>query len=116
MRLKRYEEVKPGRYEGVPKGVQLREMITGADGAPNFAMRVFDVEPGASTPFHTHEWEHEVYIVSGTGSVKTEGGVTPFKPGDAVFIAPHEHHCFMADAGSPVRFICCIPSKNQCKM
>ncbi|MFP3903820.1 MAG: cupin, partial [Armatimonadota bacterium] len=30
-------------------------------GAPNFAMRRFVVEPGGSTPYHTHDWEHEVY-------------------------------------------------------
>jgi hypothetical protein len=26
----------------------MREMITGADGAPTFAMRVFDLTPGAT--------------------------------------------------------------------
>ena len=116
MVIKHYDEVKPGTYEGVPAGVQLREMITQADGAPNFSMRVFDVTPGASTPFHTHEWEHEVFIISGTGTVCTEGKETAFKTGDSVFIAPNEKHCFRADRGGPVRLICCIPSKERCRL
>jgi quercetin dioxygenase-like cupin family protein len=116
MVIKNYTEVEPGTYSGVPEGVQMREMITERDGAPNFTLRVFDIQPGASTPFHSHEWEHEVFILEGSGIVKTEGKVTPFKRGDSVYLAPHEMHCFAADAGATVRFICVVPAKNQCRM
>jgi quercetin dioxygenase-like cupin family protein len=94
----------------------MRELITDRDGAPNFSMRVFDIQPGASTPFHRHEWEHEVFILAGSGLVRTEEKATPFQAGDSVFIAPGEHHCFVADAGSAVRFICVIPRRNQCRL
>ncbi len=67
MVIKSYQQVSPTRYPGVSEGVQIREMITAQDGAPNFAMRVFDVQPGSATPYHAHPWEHEVYIISGTG-------------------------------------------------
>lgn len=116
MLIKSYKDVSPTSYQGVPEGVQIREMITVDDGAPTFAMRVFDVQKGAGTPYHTHAWEHEVYIISGTGRVQTEGKETPFKPGDSVFIAPNEQHCFIADAATPVQLICCIPSKDQCRL
>lgn len=116
MVIKHYNQVKPGTYAGVPEGVQMREMITGQDGAPNFSLRVFDLQPGASTPFHDHEWEHEVFILKGIGKVRTEGKETPFKAGDSVYLAPHEKHCFMADAAEPVQFICVVPSKNQCRL
>jgi quercetin dioxygenase-like cupin family protein len=115
MILKRYSDVKPGHYAGVPEGVQMREMITANDGAPNFSLRVFDVEAGASTPFHAHEWEHEVFILQGRGRIKTEGQETPFQSGDSVYIAPHETHCFIADGGT-LRFICVIPSKDRCQL
>ncbi|HJT20789.1 MAG TPA: cupin domain-containing protein [Nitrospira sp.] len=116
MVIKSYKHVLPTGYEGLSDGVQVREMITAQDGAPTFAMRVFDVAPGAATPYHTHGWEHEVYIVSGTGRVRAEGTDTPFKPGDSIYIAPNEQHCFMADSGVPVQMICCIPSKDQCRL
>jgi len=116
MIIKRYSEVTPGTYEGVPEGVQLREMITERDGASNFSLRIFDVQPGAGTPFHAHEWEHAVFILDGTGRVVTEEKEYPFKAGDAVYIAPNEQHCFVADSGMTVRFICVIPSKNRCHL
>src|SRR5919108_3414635 len=113
MVIKRYADVKPGQYAGVPAGVEMREMITAGDGAPNFSLRVFDLDPGASTPFHAHGWEHEVFILQGKGRVRTEGQETPFQSGDSVFIAPHETHCFIADIGVPLRFICVVPSKDR---
>ena len=39
-------------------GAVMREVITDKDGAPNFAMRVIEVKPGATTPSHSHNWEH----------------------------------------------------------
>jgi quercetin dioxygenase-like cupin family protein len=116
MIIKHYRDVKPGTYDGVPEGVQVREMITPLDGAPNFSLRVFDVEAGASTPFHNHQWEHEVFILEGTGKVRGTEKESPFRPGDSVFIPPNEQHCFVADPGAAVRFICVIPARNQCQM
>ena len=116
MVIKSYSDVSPSRYQGLSEGVQIREMITAHDGAPTFAMRVFDVTAGAATPYDTPVWQHEVYIISGTGRVRAEGKETLFKPGDSVYIAPNEQHCFMADASTPVQMICCIPSKDQCRL
>lgn len=116
MILKHAKDVPPGTYAGVPEGVEMRELITEGDGAPNFAMRVFDIAPGKSTPFHAHAWEHEVFIIEGSGTVRTEGQATPFTKGDAIFVAPNEAHCFVADPTTPVRMICCIPSRNRCQL
>src|SRR3981081_776175 len=96
MLVKRYEDVAPTTYDSGRSGVTMREMITASDGAPTFAMRVFDLTPGATTPYHHHAWEHEVFIVSGTGMVKTEQGDRPFAAGDSVFIEGNEPHCFFA--------------------
>ena len=92
MRVRDYREVKP--KEEVP-GVAMYEVITAAEGAPNFAMRVVEVEPGASTPHHDHPWEHEVYVIAGEGVVKGEQGDTRLKQGSTVFIPPNEKHCFV---------------------
>jgi quercetin dioxygenase-like cupin family protein len=110
MLMKRYHEVVPTEYDGGREGVTMREMITAADGAPTFSMRVFDVAAGAATPYHHHPWEHEVFIVNGTGYVKTEEGARPFGAGDTVFITGNEPHCFVAD--TDVRFVCVIPTET----
>lgn len=79
-------------------------------GAPSFALRRFFVEPGGSTPFHTHQWEHEVYILSGEGVVKTEDGDSSVSAGDALLIEPNERHCFENTAQAPLEFLCIVPN------
>ena len=90
-------------------GVVKREVITGDDGAPRFCMRVFEVEPGSSTPSHSHWWEHEVFILSGKGVVVSGEGETSIAEGSVVFVAPDEHHCFVNNGDETLRFICVIP-------
>lgn len=106
MRFKNYLEVK-----ATPElpGVLKREVITAQDGAPNFCMRVFEVEPGSATPHHTHPWEHEVFVLAGEGVVVGEGGETLITEGSVVFIAPNEPHCLFNKSNGPLRFICLIP-------
>jgi len=94
------------------KGVARYEMIRPADGAPRFALRVFVVAPGESTPAHTHWWEHEVYVLSGHGEVMGDEGTVAITPDTAVYIAPEEGHCFINTGSEPLRFVCCIPTKQ----
>jgi quercetin dioxygenase-like cupin family protein len=112
MLVKRQDEVTPTVYDGGRAGVTMREMITEKDGAPTCAMRVFDLVAGAETPYHHHPWEHEVFIVRGSGVVKSEQGDRPFASGDTVFIAGDEPHCFSAETA--VQFVCVIPAPKSC--
>ena len=43
--------------------VQMRLMVGREDGAPNFAMRIFDVEPGGQTPHHLSQTAAEPALV-----------------------------------------------------
>ena len=90
-------------------GVVKREVITAADGAPNFCMRVFEVEPGSSTPLHSHQWEHEVFVLSGQGAVQSQQGEIPIAKESVVFIPSNEQHCLINKGNEPLRFICVIP-------
>ena len=109
MKISSYEDTEP--VEELP-GVVKREVISAIDGAPNFCMRVFDVEPGSATPAHSHPWEHEVFVLASEGVVKGAGGQTPIGAGSVVFIAPNEHHCFSNTGGETLRFICLIPRQE----
>ena len=106
MKVSNYLDVKP--TEEVP-GVTKHEVITADDGAPNFVMRVFEVEPGSSTPSHSHPFEHEVFVFSGRGIVLSEAGATQIAKDSVVFIAPNEHHCFVNNSSHTLRLICVIP-------
>ena len=74
--------MKVSHYKDIP-GTELNndmvKLVTGRvlvgknDGAPNFCMRRFDVEPGGHAPRHTHDWEHEIFVHSGIGKVYQNG-------------------------------------------
>lgn len=50
-------------------------------------------DPGARTNWHTHPLGQTLYIVSGFGRVQLEGEpVQEVRPGDTVWIPPHEKH------------------------
>ena len=106
MKVANYLDTKP--IEEV-SGVVKREVITAEDGAPHFCMRVFEVEPGSSTPSHSHWWEHEVFILSGQGVVVSGEREIPIGKGSVIFVAPNEQHRFLNNSGEPLRFICVIP-------
>jgi quercetin dioxygenase-like cupin family protein len=107
MKVSNYLDIKP--VQALP-GVVKREVINADDGAPNFCMRIFEVEPGSSTPPHSHRWEHEVFVLSGRGVVVSgEGGETPIAKDSVVFVPPDEHHCFINNGDEVLRFICLIP-------
>lgn len=95
------------------KGVTLRVMVSEDDGAENFALRVFDLEPHGNTPFHTHAWEHEVYVLSGSGQVRREADEVDIKADTALFVQAGEKHSFVAGADG-LSFICVIPAQKKC--
>ena len=67
------------------KGAKIRWLISQKDGAPTFAMRMFEVEPGGNTPYHQHDWEHELYCLSGRSSWRWAGDI-PFTENDIMYV------------------------------
>jgi len=112
MLVRNREEVEPVTYSGDAVGVEMRPLITEREGAPTFAMRVFTLDADGHTPYHAHTWEHEVYILKGTGSVRGSGGERALRPGDSVYVKPQEDHQFRAGAEG-LQFICCVPHNKS---
>ena len=106
MKIKKYLDAKP--TQELP-GVVKREVINADDGAPNFCMRVLEVEPGSSTPSHSHPWEHEIFVLSGQGKAVSQQGETPIEKDSVIFIPPDEHHCIKNTGGEILKIICVIP-------
>lgn len=115
MILKSVESVpnEPVEMEGA-KGAHVRWLISEKDGAPNFAMRLFEVAPGGHTPHHAHGFEHEVFVVEGTGVVVSAEGDRPFRAGDVIFMPPDEPHQFRNTSTGVCKFLCMIPSQESC--
>ena len=99
---------KPVIMEGA-EGVSIRVLISKDDGAPTFAMRMFEVQPGGNTPLHRHPHEHEVFVLEGTGIFVHEGTDHPIVREDVVFVPGGSEHCFKNTGDSALRFLCLVP-------
>jgi len=93
--------------------VKIKIVLGDAEGAPNFIMRLFEIGPGGNTPRHSHNWEHEVYVLEGNGIAFANGKDTQVEPGDALLIPPNEEHQFRNNSKEPFQFICLIPKKQR---
>ena len=97
--------------EGV-KDTTIRWLITEKDGAKNFAMRVFTIRLGGHTPHHTHDWEHELFMLEGEAVLRSGDEKTPFKPGEFAFIKSNELHQIRNESAKVARVMCLIPYKH----
>ena len=93
--------------------VTVRWVIDEKIGAPSFAMRIFDFEPGGHTPEHRHDWEHEVFVLEGHGTALTPDGEQPIKAGDAIFVPGGDLHQFRNTSEDLLRVICLIPIQKK---
>ncbi len=90
-------------------GAKIRWLISQKDNAPNFALRLFEVEIGGHTPLHTHDFEHEVFILDGEGIFVGPQGEQPFKAWDVIYVDPNIEHQFKNTGNSVMKFLCIIP-------
>jgi quercetin dioxygenase-like cupin family protein len=104
-------ELEPVNVEGA-EGTKIRWLIAQKDGAPNFALRMFEVEPDGHTPYHEHAWEHEVYVLEGQGVLQTERGELPFASNDIIYVDPGMRHSFKNTGEAKMKFLCIVPHEK----
>lgn len=90
-------------------GVTKRVLVSEADGAPNFIMRQFILQPGGNTPYHTHDFEHVIYVLSGHGHARQSNGTADLGAGSVLLVLPNEEHGFVNTGNEPMVFLCSIP-------
>jgi quercetin dioxygenase-like cupin family protein len=111
MKVNHYEEVEtqPVHMDDA-RGCRVRWLLGERDGAPNFAMRQFEVAPGGYTPRHSHPYEHEVFVLDGEGIVMEGDRRHALGPGTVILVKPDEVHQFLNTGDRPLKFLCLIPN------
>ena len=106
-------ELKPVEMDGA-RDVSVRGVFGPADGAPTFAMRIFELAPGGHTPFHEHPFEHEILILEGPVALMSTEGPKTLSSGDTALIMPGEKHQFKSlSSRHHTRFMCLVPAQYQ---
>lgn len=93
----------------------VRWLLAQPEGAPTFAMRLFELQPGGCTPLHQHAWEHEIFVLEGSLELVSPTGPLPLSPGDAVLVLPDEQHQFRNTGRDAARMLCLIPLPGKCQ-
>ena len=106
------ENVEVDELDEEVKNVTKRVLIGSDQNAPNFIMRHFTIEEDGYSPDHSHDWEHEVYVLEGEGIIRDENGEHHVKKGDFAYIPPKENHQFKNSNEDPFKFICVIPKSD----
>jgi quercetin dioxygenase-like cupin family protein len=76
------------------------------DGGARVGGATVTFEPGARTAWHTHPLGQTLIITAGLGRVQREGlDIELIRPGDIVWIAPHEKHWHGASPGCAMTHI-----------
>jgi quercetin dioxygenase-like cupin family protein len=88
----------------------IRILISKADCADKFAMRMFEIQPGGHTPLHSHKHEHEVFVLDGEGVFVCEGKEHRIAAEYVVFVPGGEEHQFLNTGDSVLRFLCLVPA------
>ena len=96
-----WEGVSPRAYEGGSR----HDLIAG----PSYRVRYFEVSPGERTRLERHAHDHGVVIERGRALVTLGDERHELGPGDVVYVAPDELHCFEAIGDEPLGFICVAP-------
>ena len=111
-KIGRWDEVeaKPVEPEMAAR-TTIRVLISDLDGAPTFIMRLFEIEPGGYIRAHKHPWEHEIFVLSGTGEIRIGNSVYRVSEGYFIYIPPNVEHEYWNRSNTVFRFLCLIPMR-----
>ncbi|MDP8012469.1 MAG: cupin domain-containing protein [Thermoplasmata archaeon] len=104
--VKSYKEIQEMEMEG---GARIRWLITHKDGAPTFSMRYISIDKGKETPAHSHDYEHEIFVLHGKGEVTIGNEKKDLEDGKFIYIPPTIFHKIHANEDMTV--ICVVPIK-----
>jgi len=96
--------------KGGARSTKVKYLIDQRQGANNFYLRIYEVEPGGETPYDQHSHEHEVYILKGRASLLTMANDVPswreVKEGDVIFIGANQVHQFSNKSDEVFQMLC----------
>jgi quercetin dioxygenase-like cupin family protein len=100
MTVRRLDDVVPGT--DAPAGVTVRVLKRVED----VELKVLDVEPDGSSPFHMHSHGHEGVVVAGAGALRLADRSELLSPGDVFSIDPNEPHAIECHGAQRLRLVC----------
>jgi tRNA-Thr(GGU) m(6)t(6)A37 methyltransferase TsaA len=108
MEVKHSPDVPAGLMDGVT-GMTVRLLWPATDDEASYTLQLVEIAPGAVTPPLQYIYRHEIYVLSGEGSLQGKSQEYTLVPDDTIFIPPHEEHQFSNTYTELFRFLSVIP-------
>ena len=108
MKVKNCCEIRAEPVVEVP-GLTVRWLVSDCEQEPEFAMRLYELQPNAATTSHIHYCEHQVFVLSGQGKAVGEEFEGLLREGDVVYVPPLERHSFFNVGDEVLRFLMAFP-------
>jgi quercetin dioxygenase-like cupin family protein len=106
MRIISYKKVEAKEAEG---SSELKIRWLNNEGSKIFAVRHIEIEPDGYSPYHSHPWEHEIFVLEGSGTAVGEKSVESISVGDLISIPGEEIHQIKNTGKSTLKILCMIP-------
>jgi quercetin dioxygenase-like cupin family protein len=105
--VKNFIEVleEPVEMEGA-KNAFIRWLIKG----PNFHLRYFRIEKGGNSPRHSHNYEHEIFVLKGDGKIFIDGEDYYISSNFFIYVPPNKEHQIINNGETDLEFLCVIPN------
>src|SRR2546428_13385006 len=62
--------------------VLMKQLVGKEDGAEKTALHEIRIQKGGRTSVHSHNWQHQIYVTSGQGTMNVSGRETTLEAGD----------------------------------
>ncbi len=99
----------PGQQVAAGRDTRMQVLVGPGEGAPNFVLRRFTMEPGGGIPLHTNEVEHEQYVLRGRARITIGAATHDVGPDDTLYIPAGAPHSYEVVEG-PFEFLCVVPN------
>ncbi len=107
--IAKVSEIKMEKVEDMGEGVWIQWLIHKGVGAKRYAMRRFVVKRQGKIKRHSHPWEHEIYVLSGSGIVGVGDKEYRLSEDMVAYIPPNVPHWYVNDSDEDWIFLCIIP-------
>jgi quercetin dioxygenase-like cupin family protein len=94
------------------EAVTIRWLLGKDSPAPNFYLRLFEVQPGGHSPYHAHAMEHEIFVLEGRGRINGKGVRHAVSAGSFALLEPNEEHQFENTGKTVLKFLCLVPKEK----
>lgn len=108
----RWEGARTRAYSGEASGATETWLIGKAEGAENFALRYYTLQPGGHSREEEHPYDHGVIFLHGRGEVLLGDEVAAVGQGDVVYISPDERHQIRNTGDEVLGWLCTIPARR----